>query len=555
MPSHSSRRDQAPEAEPDRRPYSAEPALVVPLLGEAAGVLGRPSEEVGEPRLRGLVDALPDGLVIADDEGRIVYANRQLEEMSGYSAAELRGMHIEALVPERMRPLHERHRGRYLSQPSLRPMGAGLQIVLLRKDGGEIPVDISLSPLDTPGTRVVLAAVRDVTDRREAEERLRHSEEGFRQVSARLEAINDVARAILESREPVDVLQIVATRGRRLVEADSGMIITPAEPGSLMVRVTDGEAAAHLNGAVIPADQSLAGEAMRSRRPLVVEDVATSSPAPPEIAGTVPLGAGLFVPLATDERLYGILVAANRRGGAPFSDEDLRSLELFAAQASIALEHGRIRGELQRLAIVEDRERIARELHDGSVQALFAVGLGLLSVEPLAAEDPVRGRIHEAVDSIDKVIADLRRYIFGLRPQAVGLETLGHAVETLALEFQARTGVVTAVDVDHRLDRHDARTGEVIQVAREALSNVARHAAATTCRVSLRWESAGAVLEIDDDGRGFDQGTVPGHGYGLDNLRERAKAIGGSLDITTQPGQGTTIRLGFPADLEEALTH
>jgi PAS domain S-box-containing protein len=543
-----------PAAEHESQPYGAEPALVVPLLGETAGLLGRPTGEVGESRVRGLVDALPDGLVIADEGGRIVYANRQLEEMSGYAASELRGMHIEGLVPERMRPLHERHRGRYLAQPSLRPMGAGLHIVLRRKDGSEIPVDISLSPLATSGIHVVLAAIRDVSDRREAEERLRRSEENFRQVSSRLEATNDVAQAILESRATVEVLQIVATRGRLLVEADSGMVITPAEPGSLMIRVTDGEATAHLAGVVIPAEQTLAGEAMRSRKPLVVDDVASSSPVPRdirELTEKVPLGAGLFVPLATEERLYGILVAANRRGGATFSDEDLRSLEQFAAQASIALEYGRIRGELQRLAIVEDRERIARELHDGIVQALFAVGLGLLSVEPLAAEEPVRGRIHEAVDSIDRVIADLRRYIFGLRPQVVGLETLGHAVETLALEFQARTGVVTAVDVDPRLDHQDPRTGEVIQVAREALSNVARHAAATTCRVSLRWERGGAVLEIDDDGRGFDQTAVPGHGYGLDNLRERAKAIGGTLDITTQPGQGTTIRLGFNAELED----
>jgi len=245
-------------------------------------------------------------------------------------------------------------------------------------------------------------------------------------------------------------------------------------------------------------------------------------------------------------------VVARRRGGPAFSDEDVRSLELFAAQASVALEHGRIRSELQRLAVVEDRERIARELHDGIVQALFAVGLGLLSVEPLAAEEPVRGRLREAVDSIDRVIADLRRYIFGLKPQAVGLETLGHSVATLAKEFEGRTGIITALDTDPRLDHAaGATTAEVIQVLREALSNVARHAAATTCRVSLRYEAPLAVLEVDDDGRGFETASIPGHGYGLANLRERAAAVGGSVAISSQPGQGTTVRLSFPAGLVE----
>jgi signal transduction histidine kinase len=220
----------------------------------------------------------------------------------------------------------------------------------------------------------------------------------------------------------------------------------------------------------------------------------------------------------------------------------------------VALEHGRIRSALQRLAIVEDRERIARELHDGIVQSLFAVGLGLLSAEPLATREPVRERIHEAVDSIDRVIADLRRYIFGLKPQMVGMETLGHAIETLAHEFQARTGTVTVVDVDSRLAPLTGENlSEVIQVAREALSNVARHAHATTCRVSLAFVAPDGVLEIDDDGRGFDLEAVPGHGYGLSNLRERAATLGGALGIESQPGQGTTLRLRFPLEAPVGL--
>jgi signal transduction histidine kinase len=282
-------------------------------------------------------------------------------------------------------------------------------------------------------------------------------------------------------------------------------------------------------------------------------DLRREAALPADLATIAAVGPGLYVPLCTEERLFGTLLVSRVAGAPAFTDEDLRSLELFAAQASVALEHARIRSELQRLAVVEDRERIARELHDGIVQALFAVGLGLLSVEPLAAEEPVRGRLREAVDSIDKVIADLRRYIFGLKPHAVGTESVAHAMSTLVDEFRARTGIVTAVEIDHRLDYAggDIST-EVVQVAREALSNVARHAGATTCRVSLRYEAPLALLEIDDDGRGFDTAAISGHGYGLSNLRERAAMVGGSIEISSQPGQGTTVRLGFPVELVEA---
>jgi signal transduction histidine kinase len=133
------------------------------------------------------------------------------------------------------------------------------------------------------------------------------------------------------------------------------------------------------------------------------------------------------------------------------------------------------------------------------------------------------------------------------------METLGHAVATLARDFEGRTGILTVLDTDPRVDHAGATvTAEVIQVAREALSNVARHAGATTCRVSLRYEAPLAVLEIDDDGRGFDTATVPGHGYGIANLRERATAVAGSIGITSQPGEGTTVKLSFPVEPPEA---
>ncbi len=662
-PGHS-RREPVPASTSGGAGFGGDPALVVPLIAKP----GAAAAVVGEPRIGGLLDALPDGLVIADSDGSIVYANRRIEELSGYASGELRGHPIELLVPERMRQLHELHRTRYTAHPAIRPMGAGLNIRMRRKDGSDFPADISLSPLSTGESHVFLATVRDVTDRREAEERLRRSEERFRllvewvqdyailmlepdgrlaswnlgaqritgydaeeiigrnisvlyppealgegrpqrqlatarregratdegwrlrkdgsrfwasvaltalpgedggirgfakvvrdmterrQQSSRLEAIAEVTRAILESRSTDEVLLIVATRARELVASAMAAVLVPDDNGrDLVVRAADGDLASSLVGTVAPAGGSLAGEVARTRKPAITRDAVNDPRALRSLSEAAGIGPSLVVPLCTDERVFGAVEVSNHRGGSIFTEDDVASLEVFCAQASVALEHGRIRAELERFAIIEDRERIARELHDGIVQSLFAVGLSLLSAEPLAVNDKVKVRLREAVDSIDRVIADLRRYIFGLKPQAVGSEALGHAVLTLANEFQARTQVVTAVEIDSRLEHATGdHVPEVVQVAREALSNVARHAHATTCRVSLHYEAPDAVLEIDDDGRGFDMETVPGHGYGLANLRERAAGLGGWLEITSHPGEGTTMRMRFPIEAPSA---
>lgn len=196
---------------------------------------------------------------------------------------------------------------------------------------------------------------------------------------------------------------------------------------------------------------------------------------------------------------------------------------------------------------MEDRERIAKELHDGAIQALFAVGMGLQGTAMLARDAELAGRISGAVDELDRVIRDLRNYVFGLRPGILADRQLDQALRRLAEEFTQRTGVLAVAEIDPAAAAElSGSAGDVIQLAREALSNVSRHAAATTCRVSLRREQAGVVLEVDDDGRGFDPERVAGTGHGLGNLRERAAALGGRAEISSVPGQGTTVRATIP---------
>jgi signal transduction histidine kinase len=197
--------------------------------------------------------------------------------------------------------------------------------------------------------------------------------------------------------------------------------------------------------------------------------------------------------------------------------------------------------------VFEERERIGKELHDGVIQSLLAVGMSLQGLASSSSNAEIARRLEAAVEDVDQAIRDLRNYIFGLRPGILADRQLDQVLKELATEFGARTGVVTVVDVDgEAASALASRAGEVVQLAREALSNVSRHGQATTCRLSLRRGAAGIDLEIDDDGCGFDVDATT-RGMGLRNLRDRAESLGGTLEIESTPGEGTTVRATFPS--------
>jgi len=288
------------------------------------------------------------------------------------------------------------------------------------------------------------------------------------------------------------------------------------------------------------------GDVIRTGKAVVLADAG----ADPRVAQPiVAAGAGpaVFIPLAVRGRILGTLTVANGRGGPLLRESEVQLVETFAEQAAVALEYGRLQGQLQRLAVLEDRERIAKELHDGAIQALFAVGMGLQGSALLAGDDDLRGRLQHAVEELDRVIRDLRNYIFGLRPGILADRQLDQALQGLVEEFQQRTGVLAIAEVDPAVAAElTGRAADVVQLASEALSNVSRHAEVATCRVSLVRDPDGAVLEVDDDGRGFDPAAATGTGQGLGNLRERAESLGGRAEIQSAPGEGTRVRVRIP---------
>lgn len=363
----------------------------------------------------------------------------------------------------------------------------------------------------------------------------------------RLTALNEVTAAILEGEETLSVLRRIARHARELVGADLATIATPdPENAGLVLSVAEGADSAELEGSRFPRDGSISGDVMRERAPLVVADASNDTHARQPIVGLGKVGAAIFVPLHARDRTFGTLLVGNLKGRPAFTADDLAFLQTFAAQAAVALEYARLQEELQRLAVLEDRERIAKELHDGVVQSLFAVGMALQATESMIANDDVQRRLENAVDDIDRVIRDLRSYIFGLHPGQSADFSLERAIHELAEGFRkgTSTAIVTTIE-DNAASRLAGRAANIVQATREALSNAVRHAGATRIEVSLRGTAREAILEVRDDGRGFDPAS-PSNGQGMTTLRARAEALGGTIEITSSAGNGSLIRITIP---------
>jgi signal transduction histidine kinase len=303
-----------------------------------------------------------------------------------------------------------------------------------------------------------------------------------------------------------------------------------------------------------PTGHGLLGALIREARPLRIPNIGADPRSVGFPPNHPPMKSLLGAPITGRGRVFGNIYLTDKQDAEAFDEEDERVLVVLATQAAVAVENARLYDEtersgreLQRLQVLEERERIGKELHDGVIQSLFAVGMHLQGLATATGDDNISRNLESAVDDIDHAIRDLRNYIFGLRPGILADRQLDQALKEMATDFAARSGVVTVVDVDaDAASRLTSRAADVVQIVREALSNVGRHGAATTCRVSVERNAAGLVIEVDDDGQGFDV-ELTRSGMGLQNLQERVGSLGGVFQIESTPGEGTTVRATFPS--------
>lgn len=376
--------------------------------------------------------------------------------------------------------------------------------------------------------------------------------------AARLTALEAATRAITAELDLDRVLQLIVDRVRGLIGARYAALGIADGRGRIERFITSGitpEARAAIGH--VPRGLGLLGLIIREGRAVRVEDIAAHPASAGFPANHPPMTSFLGVPILLKGRSVGNLYLTDKPG-EPFTEEDERLTEMFAAHAAIAIENARLHDLVQRLAIVEERERIGKDLHDGIIQSIYAVGLSLEDVPDLVEDDRAEAvaRVDRAIDALNLVINDIRSYILRLRPEGEGDEDAVEALARLGEEF----GLHAVVDLEMDLDAgapllralEPDRSSDLLFIVREALSNVARHSGATSARLRLVDEDDVLALVIEDNGRGFDPHTVngpdaQGRHQGLRNMRDRAVGLGGSFLVERAAGGGARIIVRVPA--------
>lgn len=350
--------------------------------------------------------------------------------------------------------------------------------------------------------------------------------------SRQLAALDQAVRSISAVLDVDRVLQVIADRVLELVEAQYAAIGIVDGAGAIDRFITSGIGAAERRRiGRLPRGHGLLGLIIREGRTYRTADIAADSdrygfpPNHPE------MGSFLGTPILARGEPVGRLYLTNKLGAAEFSEEDARLVEMFALHAGIAIENARLHDQVRRLAVVEERERISRDLHDGVIQSVYAQTLALEDVPALAAADPTEGRrrVNDAIEALHVVIRDVRNFIFGLGPVGLAEGSLAEGLGTLTREI-ARGGLDVQLaihDPSDALDRLSLETSaELLAISREALTNITRHAHAQQAWIRLS-TTAGLRLEIGDNGAGFDatRGRRAGH-HGLVNMQARSAAIG-----------------------------
>jgi signal transduction histidine kinase len=368
---------------------------------------------------------------------------------------------------------------------------------------------------------------------------------------AAVEALSDAVGAVAGVLEVESVLQLIVDRVRALVGARYAALGILADDRRHIERfltsgITDEQR--RLLGA-LPQGHGLLGLIITEGRSLRIPHIAEHPASYGFPAHHPPMTSLLGVPVRLKNRTIGNLYLTDKIATEEFSEDDQRLVELFALHAAIAIENARLHEAVQHLAVIDERERIGKDLHDGIIQTLYAISLSLEDVPELMDTDPgeATARVDRGIDTLNGAIADLRHFVVGLRPELVDVTDFGGLLATLAEQVRQNHVVDVRLAIPgERIELSAHARGELLQIAREALSNTARHAHATTARVSVRRDAETLRMEVADDGTGFDTAAAaPGGHLGLANMRDRASRLGGTLEIESGSG-GTTIIVIIP---------
>ena len=497
-----------------------------------------------EAQYRSIFESTSDALLIFDFDGTIVEANPAACWMYGYPYEELIGLSGKDIVHPDYYHLFEDFKRQVQANGRF-----NAQSVDLHKGGSPINVELHGASFSYKGQPHLLAIVRDVTERVLARQMLeQHVEERTRELSTLLE----VSRNIASTLELEPLLGLILDQLKAVVDYSGGTILTP-EGDDLTVLAHRGpipqREALQLR---FPLESAPVNREVIGRwEPVIIPDVRDNTPlarAFRETAGGRSettfgyIRSWMGVPLTVKDRVIGMLSLDH---GEPnyYSPRQAELALAFANQAAVAIENARLYERAQELAVVEERSRLARDLHDAVTQTLFSASLIAEVLPRIWERNPEEGRrrLDELRELTRGALAEMRTLLLELRPSALVDAALSDLLRQLAESITGRARVPVTVEVEGECTLPPEAKVALYRIAQEALNNVAKHAGASQATVSLQRQPGQVTLRISDDGRGFDPESVPPESLGLGIMRERAEAIGAALNIDSEVGHGTQV--------------
>ena len=363
---------------------------------------------------------------------------------------------------------------------------------------------------------------------------------------AELRLVSEAVLAVSRQLSTRDALAVIVRSARTLVGARYAALGVPDDRGSFAEFVVAGMTQAEQRAiGPLPRQHGMLAALLKSGAPERLADIRKDSRFEGWPAAHPVLTGFLGVPVKNGEDVLGIIFVANKRSGS-FTARDEELLTLFAAHAAIALTNARLYERSRELSVLEERARLARELHDAVSQRLFSIRAHARAAEVLVAKDPARavGELAAIADLGAQAHGELRAVIEGLAPPE--LDGLAESLRRYALLAGRAHGIAVRLTLSDVPELDPRVQAAVFRVAQEALHNALRHAGASEVSVALSRTARRVILQVSDDGTGFDTGLASG-GLGLASMRERAAAVGGALRISSAPGAGTQVRLAVPA--------
>ncbi|PZG46860.1 diguanylate cyclase [Spongiactinospora gelatinilytica] len=370
-----------------------------------------------------------------------------------------------------------------------------------------------------------------------------------------LHAVSSAVLAVTRHLSVREVLQVIVRSAQRLLDARYAALGVPDEQGAFAEFIAEGISDKQWKAiGPTPRQHGMLGAMLREGAPVRLADIRKDARYEWWPRAHPVLKDFIGVPIRDGDEVLGIIFLSNKRTPGGFTEADEELLTLFAAHAAIALTNARLYERSRELAMVEERTRVARDLHDAVTQKLFSLRLSAQAAQALMGADPGRaaGQLDQVQRLAGEALAELRAVIVELRPAELGRHGLAETLRKhVALLHRLHAPEVSFESVVVPCDDHGGLTSDpavevaVLRVAQEALHNAVRHAKAGSVTVRLIERCGALELDVSDDGGGFDASASPGRdqGLGLTTMHERAREVGGSVVVRSRPGSGTTVRM------------